>query len=267
MNRWQAVRQAGAVGAVALAVAFGAASAEAATSVWVRDGNGGTVFNGGPGYVTINIRVVKPDNSVWSPGVNAGAFALQYSLTSNGGPWTDFLTYCLEPDETLGINSNGTAYQGTLGASVGNTPDYAASGAQLRALYNNFFADSLTSATKSAAFQVALWEVAYETKASYTLGDILIGNANIPTSAGLFGVFDTNGSAPGSPGDIVAAQAMQYLSLFNGNWAAGQDIGVILRVGNQDLVVRLIPEPATAGLLGAGLVGLALSTRRRRRQA
>jgi hypothetical protein len=221
-------------GAVAAVMGFGAPSAEAA-GIWVRDGNGSTVFNGGPGSVNLTINVNGSNTAV-----AAGAFALQYSFDRTG--WTDFLTYCLEPDEALGI-SGLTARQGVFVDGIGSAPDYASSAGALTSLVNTWFGDSLTSATRSAAFQVALWELAFDDSVDLAGGDFR---------------FTQGGTTP----NAVRAQALAYLNAAN--WVSGgEPLDVILRVGNQDLIVQ-IPEPATIALFGIGLVGLAVTARRRR---
>jgi hypothetical protein len=214
-------------GAIGLSMIAGAANA---IPIEVRDGNGGNVFNGGPGAQGVTIYV-----SGTTKGVNAGAFALQYKFVG-GSTWTDFLTYCLEPDETLDI-SGLTPKSGNFIPDINATAEYAASATSIENLYNTWFLDSLGNSTKSAAFQVALWELAYDT------------GSNL--SAGLFRLT----AAPAA----VTTQANTYLN--SSLWTTGPDVGVILRVGNQDLLLR-VPEPATLGLLGASLIGLGFIRRR-----
>ena len=229
--------------AVAASLAGGlilAAPAAEAAFVEVRDGNGGNVFSGGPGAENLTINVGGGNLAV-----AAGAFALQYRL-GGPGPWTDFLTYCLEADESLGL-SGATPVTGTLNWDIASTAEYTSSADSLMRLYATWFDDSLTSAVKSAAFQVAVWELA--TDPVINLGG---GSFKLVT------------------GGAVQSKANDYLA--SANWLPAADLGVILRVGNQDLLIEtqggttpdVIPEPGTLTVLGLGLLGLAVARRRRR---
>ena len=230
-------------GAVVAAGLLFAASATEASPVWVRDGNGGTAFNGTIGGVSapgsVNLTINVNGSNV---GVSAGAFALQYGFTASG-PFTDFFTYCLQPNETLGIGA--TPLPGDLVSPVANgASPYAANAVALTQLWNTWFEDSLDDATKSAAFQIAVWEVAMDG----TGGGLGSGNFKFTAT-----------------GDDVRNQANAYLN--SAGWAAASEgYGVIVRVG-QDLMLQVpVPAPAALGVFGLGLIGLTIAARRRRQQ-
>ncbi len=231
--------------ALALAAAFGVAALAgmpdaSASNIQVRDGNGGDVFNGNGVGSPLTVSITVNNNSTST--VFAGPFALEYR-TGAALPWVSFITYCLEPDETLGISGN-TIYNGTLLNTLAGSPEYGAQADDIARLFRTYYNDSLTNTTKAAAFQVALWEVSYDTGRNLGAGSFRL---------------NTTGT--------IATQAAAYLN--TATWVPTGDVGAVLRVGNQDLLIDLPPrpiepiaEPATLALFGAGLTLFGLVRRR-----
>lgn len=106
---------------------------------------------------------------------------------------------------------------------------------------------SYSTSTVVAAIQVAIWEVVYETSNTFSL---------------------TSGVARFDSTSSVEKLASYFLGQVNRNGAVGADnLFALNRVGNQDLVFQAvptppnqseIPEPATVGLMGLGLLALGL---------
>lgn len=219
------------VALLALLVAgLGVAAPAGASPILVRDGDGDRPF-GAAGSKVITIGV-DSGAGIERIRVEAGAFYLQYSTTGAKGVWTNFVTYCMEPDELLNVSG---IVKGDYQADAGRTPEYASRARELAGLYGTWFEDSLTSATKTAAFQVALWEVLFDT-------DRDLGS-------GLFHLVGSGGDT-----DRVRAQANAYLV----NWTTMEMPGAIIRAGSQDLLMppAAVPEPAALMLFGAGVMVL-----------
>ena len=215
---------------VALAVlALGAFSAQADT-VTLPD------FAFSSESVTVNVTGVTAGTVADS----AGAF----KTSVNGG--ASFLSYCIDLTQSAELYGSDSSYTRVVGGSYSFANPNAA--ANLSKLFT--FAGSLVnSAPTSAAFQLAVWEIIYESPANtYSMG----------TGRAVFG--------PGQSNAATLTLADSWLGALAGT-SATAPISILASVNRQDLVyggaTAPIPEPSTYALMIAGLGALGFVARRR----
>lgn len=165
--------------------------------------------------------------------VTAGMFVLdQRAHNQSGSSWEQFYSFCLQPDVWLMPFSNPyTAY------------DSASSGynTKLDELWGRNFA-SVASDVTAAAFQVAVWELAYDGDGSLSTGSFQL-----------------------TSGGQVNQLASQWLSEIDGTGPLG-NITILRNNPNmadrQDLITASVPEPGSMALVLLGLGGLVARRRR-----
>ena len=159
--------------------------------------------------------------------VTAGMFVLdQRDATPGGSSWEQFYSFCLQPDVWLMPFSNPYTAKST-----------AASGYNLALdeLWGRNFA-SVASDVTAAAFQVAVWELAYDGDRSLSTGSFQLQS-----------------------GGAVNQLASQWLSALDGTGPMG-NVAILVNNPNmtdrQDLITASVPEPSSMALVLLGLGGL-----------
>lgn len=209
-------------------------------SAGILIGNGYAV---GSESFTVTSSTVTP---AFNP-VAAGGFA----GTWDGDP---LLFWCFELDETFGFGIPYTDY--TSAPLAASFPLLSMQVAELFQVAGGS-SGATSSLLNSAAFQLALWEIRYETSGTFNLTG---------------GTFKASGDAAGA---LAIAQANTWLNtlpatstytitlLHSGPPGMHQDFVTDSRVP----ILLLVPEPSMLPLVGIGFLGMLVALRRRGNQA
>ena len=182
-----------------------------------------------------------------------GAGELQGLMTSNGVT-SSFLTYCTDLAQSFSWNTN---YSYTLVAN-GSANGFTTRQADLLGKLYTLTGRGVDTTDESAAFQLAVWEIVTES-ASNKL-NILNGSFQLVTGAS-----DPQRSLAGSWLDNISSSSAR--SSFDATRlysSVAQDFVVFAErplTGNG--IPGAVPEPASYGLVGLALLGLAAASRRR----
>lgn len=188
----------------------------------------------------------RPTVSVAAP-ISQNVRAGEFQLLVDSLPETSF---CIELTQTINLPSGVYTDFTLVDPSSPVLGSRAFNGLQLgrlNKLYENHLAESRTSMDKSAAFQVAVWEITYDGK-----GALDLGNAGFRLT-GL-----------GTVGSIASGWLSGLDQAQSGQW----QFSALASPYHQDqLIARRVPVPATVAMLALGGVALGWRARRQRRAA
>lgn len=186
---------------------------------------------------SLNMTVNRPGQS--GQGVSVGGF----KGTFNGAA---FLSYCIELAQSFSFGTTYNNYTVVPVASGANTsPMGPAKAMDLALLVAKNFTDSFTTTVKSAAMQIAIWEITHETSGTYNVTNgtfsVNSGNTNVNAARTLANTWLSE-----IPGLTVAAPMIALSS------PTRQDF------------ITVVPVPPSIALFAGGLLFGLWGVRRRR---
>jgi hypothetical protein len=209
------------------------------------------------GYTTVNINDTLPGQSgIDGGGANTitGTIGLQTNIGFLNTYCVDLFDYINLGNTSATFNQNSLAAGQTYQAGTTNGNFTQLQVARLTALLTNGTLQS-QSTVNTAALQIAIWEVEYDTPAS--------GAYNVTGSDSFFfsHTSDSNSSA-------ALAQAQVDLNNVTSNlWTTDSSHFVEFLTSTtgsvQDLVYLATPEPSSVAVFGLGLIGLWAARRRK----
>lgn len=231
--------------AATLATAFAASTPALSSPLVVGESyrvqdRAGTAFTPSPSagapngwYTDLTIQV----NGA-STAVRAGLFVLDHALAgASSASWTAFESFCLQPEVLLAPFSS--SYVAT---SLGDSRYPQPAIAELWGRFRHEVRDGTTA----AAFQVALWELAF-------------GTTDHDLATGAFRLVNQGGNT-------VYETAQSWLTAVGtGDGPVARNLVVLVSQGSPDRqdLITTVPVPASMALVGLGLLGLAAPRRRR----
>jgi hypothetical protein len=235
---------------LAYAAVFAAASTLLASGASANPVNftvDGTLFGSGSAGVTVTAPSgTQGVMSGGTQGVNAGAFHVKDTISGDS-----FIAWCVDLLDTLSTPTLGV-YTATATPFSDPWSILPATQNVIKSLFDTSYAIALNSATNSAAFQLALWEIVYENPAN---------GWGVSSGSGQF-FTTTSGAVANAANTMLAGLGGTPTGNFNVTYWQSNT------VGKQDLVtVSEVPLPAAVWLFGSGLVGLGILSRKRRKAA
>ena len=199
------------------------------------------------GYQTVNIQL-SGANAPLSLRTEAGGFA----TTVNG---ESFLTFCVDLYEWTSFGTLYTDY--SLVPEATHRFANARANTDIAKLFTT--AGTLTNSVQQAAFQIAVWEIAYEAAGAYNRGTgAAVFSGGTARTSGALNLATTWLNA--LPGQTRQANLIVLESAAVGRVAGHQDL-----VAAAPVTVSAVPEPSTYALLATGLMGIGFMSRRRAR--